>query len=357
MTINQNEPTKIPDLIIWGTGDLCDRFWQVFPFKSQVARFIDSNLRGEKFGKPILEPGSLNKVPCKKLYICSTWIDEIVKNCLQLGISKEVIHVVMPRSLEVIPLTQFEQISEGRYYFLPWKLQIEDIEQSLSSDIVHPDVYKDLVKSISYCFISSVQGDFAEFGTCSGYTASLIAFAIDKYTKTLAKHEAAHKISPRKLCLFDSFEGFPEASLPEDTDSPHVASGIWGAGTAKGLSANELKSLIHRYLVKERVSVYEGWFKDTLTQINSEKKFAFVHLDCDLYESTFDVLHHLFSYQHLSEGAMLLFDNWYCNKASKAYAERRAWLALCEEFDVDYTDLGMYACVGHRMIIHSYNKK
>lgn len=349
--------TSTKDWIIWGTGELCERFWRELPFQARVACFVDSNKTGEKHKLPLIAPPELTSQSFERLYICSSWVNDIVAECLDLGIPQGKIYVVMARSLEVVPLEQFDELTPGHFHYLPWKKQLPEIQLSLSGDIVHPDVYKDLVKSISYCFISSVEGDFAEFGTCSGYTASLIAYAINFYSSRLHKHEQAHGISARNLCLFDSFEGFPEATMAQDIESPHVASGMWGAGTAKGLNRNELQSLVTHYLPLERVAIYEGWYKNTLFDIEPGRLFAFVHMDCDLYESTIDVLRYLFKHRHIAQGAMLLFDNWYCNKASAEFAEQRAWLTLCEEFNVNYKDLGIYACVGNRLIIHSYSEK
>ena len=343
--------------IIWGTGSLCERFWPLLQDKQNVIGFVDPSGNGTKYNLPIFAAEDIKHFQVDCLYICSTWLDDIIPRCRDIGIPDACIKVVLPRSVEVVPFTEFDELSAGKYYFLPWKNQLKEVELSLSSDIVHPDVYKDLAKSVGYCFISSIEGDFAEFGTCSGYTASLIAHSINFYSQRMVRHEQAHSMKARELCLFDSFEGFPEATLPEDLDSPHVASGVWGAGIAKGLNAVQLRALTEQYLAKDRINIYEGWYKDTLTEIPTGQKFAFVHMDCDLYESTIDVLRYLFSHDHLAEGAMLLFDNWYCNRASDKFAERRAWLKLCEEFEVHTSDLGMYACVGHRMIIHDYRKK
>lgn len=343
--------------VIWGTGELCDRFWRELKDTQYISCFVDSNNTGEKYGLSVVKPEHLRQTEFNKLFICSSWLNDIIEVCLEFRISRDKIFVVQPRSLEVVPFIDFDELSKGQFYYLPWKNQLKEVELSLSSDIVHPDVYKDLAKSVGYCFISSIEGDFAEFGTCSGYTASLIAHSINFYSQRMIKHEQAHGMNARELCLFDSFEGFPEATLPEDLDSPHVASGMWGAGTAKGLNAEELKTLCGQYLATTHINIYEGWYKDTLANIELERKFAFVHLDCDLYESTIDVLRQLFSGEHLSQGAMLLFDNWFCNKASSRFGEQKAWQTLCEEFDVQFTNLGMYACVGNRLIIHSYKKK
>ena len=277
--------------------------------------------------------------------------------CLKSGFAAAQIKIAQARSLSTIPLVEYEEVDGIGLYYLPWKQQHEQIDFSLSGDIVFPDVYKEIAKSVAYVHVSAVEGDFAEFGTCTGYTASLIAHSLDYYSNYLSEFHSQHNIKPRELCLFDSFQGFPASTMEEDLASPHVASGAWGEGTAKGLSANALKQLCGQFLNEERINIYEGWYKDTLSTIEPERKFGFVHLDCDLYESTYDVLYHLFANNHVSEGAKLLFDNWYCNRASKAFGEQKAWQDIIQQFNIECTHIGMYAAVGHKVIIHSYSKK
>ena len=344
-------------LAIWGTGSLAQRYLDTMNTEVSVDYFIDSSKKGEFQNKPILSPEQITQHGVNEIVICSTFVDEIVPECLKVGLKLQQISAVLPRSLECVPLEQFKKIGDGRYYYLPWTAMEQELAPSMSSDIIFPDVYKEILKSVAYVYISSVDGDFAEFGTCSGYSASLISHAMDYYSRHLSSHEDMHNMKPRELCLFDSFEGFPASTQAPDLDSPHVASGAWGEGTAKGLNAEQLKQLCSQFLAPERINIYEGWYKDTLSTIDADKRFAFVHLDCDLYESTYDVLYHLLSNNLLSEGAKLLFDNWYCNKASRHFGEQKAWADICEQFDIEYTNVGLYACVGHKMIIHSYRKK
>jgi predicted O-methyltransferase YrrM len=343
--------------IIWGTGSLSDRFWSELADTSVISCFVDSNPGAEKRGLAVIPPTQLQEQQFDKLIICSSWVDEIVAQCFELGIGGSLIYIVQAKSLELVPLSSFIKIAGEKLYYLPWSEQLEDINRSHSSDIVQPDVYKTLAKSVTYCFVASVHGDFAEFGTCSGYTASLIAHSVAINARRLEKHEVAHDSKKRELCLFDSFQGFPDATLPEDINSPHVQSSVWGKGTAKGLSARELKSLCSQFMAPEDICIYEGWYKDTLRTISVERRFAFVHIDCDLFESTFDVLLHLFTQDLLSPGAMMLFDNWFCNMGSPEFGEQKAWQEINKRFDISFTDLGIYGIVGNRKIIHSYREK
>lgn len=339
---------------IWGTGSLSQRYLEIYDAQQDIHCFIDSTKKGTFLGKTILSPNELDSVDIDEVIICSSYVNEIVPKCLESGLQKNDLFVVLPRTLKKVPLALFHQLSNQEYYFLPWSTMQDVLDPVLSSDIMFPDAYKDIAKSVAYTYISSVSGDFAEFGTCSGYSASLIAHTMNYYNQHLKKHEEQHNMEVRNLCLFDSFQGFPLAQAEADVESPHVASGAWGEGTAKGLTAVQLKSLCENFLDTTQINLYEGWYKDTLSNIPDSQQFGFVHMDCDLYESTYDVLHHLFASNHLSEGAILLFDNWYSNKASSRYGEQRAWIEIEKHFDIQYTDLGMYGCVGNRKIIHQY---
>lgn len=342
---------------IWGTGSLAERYLSTSEEIPHISYFIDSSKTGEFQSKSILSPEQITEHQISHIIICSTYVNEIVPACFNAGLSVEDVSVVLPRTLERLSLDKFKKLDENQYYYLPWFEQLPSLKHSLSSDIVFPDVYKEIAKSVAYVHVSSVEGDFAEFGTCTGYTASLIAYSMAYYSRYLDEFAQMHAIKPRELCLFDSFQGFPASTKDEDLNSPHVASGAWGEGTARGLSADQLKHLCSQFLAPERINLYEGWYKDTLANIETGRRFGFVHLDCDLYESTYDVLYHLLSNNLLTEGAKLLFDNWYCNKASKDFGEQKAWADISKLFEIEYTNIGMYACVGHKMIIHGYRKK
>lgn len=53
------------------------------------------------------------------------------------------------------------------------------------------------------------------------------------------------------------------------------------------------------------------------------KKLAFVHIDCDYYSSTKEVLNYIEPY--LQEGTVILFDDYYCFKGNEQYGEQRAF--------------------------------
>lgn len=105
-------------------------------------------------------------------------------------------------------------------------------------DISAIEVQKNLALGIQYVYEAGVAGDIAEFGTPTATTAYAIAAEMSKLEsmyRILYEMRADYRFKPKKLHLFDSFEGLPVAESATDQQSPHVSSGVWGGGTSKPL--------------------------------------------------------------------------------------------------------------------------
>lgn len=211
-----------------------------------------------------------------------------------------------------------------------------------------------LCMATDYVFASGVPGDLVEFGCYYGSTAEVLAKALAMMELHYQANEARHGIDQRKLWVFDSFEGFPEATYPEDAAAPHIQAGIWKAGEPKGGTPESVKALCTRFLSPDRVNIVAGWYKDTLSQISKGTRFALVHVDCDYYESTSQVLDHLVGNDMLSDGCTILFDDWWCNRGSPRYGEQRAWGEVTYKYRGDYqfSEWGSYGIQGKRFIVH-----
>jgi O-methyltransferase len=224
-------------------------------------------------------------------------------------------------------------------------------QRSLTTSF-QPQALESLCHAVGYIIGCGVTGHIAEFGTASGTTASVLAKSLAFYSKNWAYSDLAHKIGNRNLYLFDSFDGFPDVTCEMDRASTHVASGVWERGGCKGISANELKKQCRRHLNSDRIKIFEGWFCDTLPRLTDET-FALVHIDCDLYESTLQVLDALFGQNRIADGCIILFDDWNCNRASPLFGERRAWSECVERYHIKYSDCGSYGIAGHKFFIHT----
>jgi hypothetical protein len=212
--------------------------------------------------------------------------------------------------------------------------------------------YNSLALGVDYVYGCAVNGDIAEFGTMTGATAFVLAREMTKAAYMYPVSDPRGR--PKKLYLFDSFQGLPDSDASPDIGSPHVMDGTWSAGTCKGISKEELGKKCGKLLSVERVIVCDGWFKDTLTKLEDNVRFSLMHIDCDLYQSTMDVLDFSFRKGIVEEGAAIFFDDWNSNKASPKYGERKAWAEVVERFSIEYSDWGEYGHMGRKFIVHSY---
>lgn len=202
----------------------------------------------------------------------------------------------------------------------------------------------------------STPGHIAEFGTMSGRTSEVLAFAIKHSEHIFMYHNIMSKIGERELHLFDSFEGLPEIIDGVDAESPHVVDGVWGRGACRGISAEELRQKVEAHIpASDRIKIFEGWYSDTVNTISSDVEYALVHIDCDLYASTMDALSGLFSRKLIAKGAYLFFDDYNCNRADPKFGERRAWAECIEKFNIQYSDAGEYGILSHKFIVHEYS--
>jgi len=135
-------------------------------------------------------------------------------------------------------------------------------------------------------------GDTAECGVYRGCSTALI----------LRSHLRLHH-------AFDSFQGL---SAPTILDGDY-----WTAGDLKA-SLEEVQRLVGE---QDRVRYYPGWIPDRFEEVRNVK-FAFVHIDVDLYLPTLASLQ--FFYPRLTRGAVLLCDDYgstWCPGATQACDE------------------------------------
>ncbi len=121
-----------------------------------------------------------------------------------------------------------------------------------------------------------IKGDIAEVGVFQGGSAKLIC-------------EAGGDL--KEIHLFDTFEGLPYVT---EKDSPKFFIGKYAA------QFEVVKVYLKNY---RNISLYKGIFPETAEKIKS-KKFSFVHLDVDVYQSTLDCLE--FFYKRMVKGGIIL---------------------------------------------------
>lgn len=187
------------------------------------------------------------------------------------------------------------------------------IEKNLYSAISFYSPKDLLAYSLGLC---NLNGEFLEFGV---YKAGSINFI-------------ASKITSKTIWGFDSFQGLPKS---------------WFGTTYKAGDFSLNGSLPK---VRNNVVLIKGLFSETLDKwlSNNHGKISFLHVDCDIYESTVDIFDRLNC--RLERGAIILFDEYFGYPFWENH-EFKAWKESCEKHHFRYEYLGYsYQQVSLRII-------
>jgi hypothetical protein len=182
-------------------------------------------------------------------------------------------------------------------------------------------------RCLEFTAISGVIGDVFEFGVLAGWSSRIFAETMRDC------------MIMGNLHLYDSFAGLPEYDSIIDRDSYEIAGrNIWSdkmkfpdefIATLGGDLEQHIKAKLSMILRPERIQTHRGFYSESLKR-PIEGKAALVHIDCDLYQSTVEVLDALYRDDVLQDGCVLMFDDWNCNKASPFFGERRAFREFLE---------------------------
>jgi len=132
-----------------------------------------------------------------------------------------------------------------------------------------------------------IEGDLAELGVYKGHTAKLIH----------------HYMPERMLHLFDTFEGFTDRSVATEKANTnlHISQSHFA-----DTSLDSVKS--HIAQKNNHVMYYRGYFPESIPAHFDELRFAFVHLDADLYEPTMEGLK--FFYPRVSTRGLIVVHDY-----------------------------------------------
>lgn len=206
---------------------------------------------------------------------------------------------------------------------------------------IRRDIFRNVTRFVDY---ELIEGDIFEFGVYTGRSLALLS-----HFHQLNK-QSIHKIPfERKIVGFDSFNG-----LPCTDGHPR-----W---------QTELFSINHSYhpicKLGEKVTpsvVYELFEKCELPKpfIEHEdfnhtlkptyQKSAIIHIDCDVYQSTKDVL--IKMEPTFQEGTIILFDDWFNFKANPNKGEQRAFKEFVNITKWKFIEYQTYATFGKSFIV------
>jgi hypothetical protein len=138
-----------------------------------------------------------------------------------------------------------------------------------------------------------VEGDLIETGVWRGGTTIWMRSILKVYG-----------VTDRAVWVADSFEGMPPKG-PRDQDSvdPDLSRVAY-----LNVPLDEVRRNFERFgLLDEQVRFLKGWFHESLPAAPIEQ-LAVLRIDCDLYESTHDVLTSL--YRRVSPGGFVIVDDY-----------------------------------------------
>jgi hypothetical protein len=167
-------------------------------------------------------------------------------------------------------------------------------------------------EAASYVAKAGIAGDFVQCGVWKGGSAMIVALTFLQFHS-----------QQRNLFLYDTYEGMPDTGVHDaeyDAGPFHVAMNITTRlrGGHSGIfyaSLEEVRrnmqttgySEAHVYLVK-------GMVEETLPS-RAPEQISLLHLDSDLYQSTYHELTHL--YPRLTKGGVLIVDDYGTWKGSR----------------------------------------
>lgn len=172
--------------------------------------------------------------------------------------------------------------------------------------------YSDYVRASSLELIANeiydnnISGNVAELGVYRGDFAKLINIAFPD----------------RKLYLFDTFEGFDKRDVNIDREN-NFSSGDYD------FSKTSVELVLNKMQNRQNCVIKKGFFPETAEDVNDN--FAFVSLDCDLYDPIYKGLHYF--YERLNNGGYILVHDY----NNKNYSGTKAAVKkFCREKTVPY---------------------
>ena len=164
---------------------------------------------------------------------------------------------------------------------------------------------------------NNIEGDIAEAGVWKG--------GITIHYAGIVKHYKSNK----KVINIDSFCGCP--SIDKEKKQTLNLGNSNNADIRKfdkswegklSCSLEEVKENFKKFnLLNDNIVFIEGFFCNTLPYIDQDLKLSILRIDCDLYQSTYEVLEYL--YPKLSKGGYVVFDDYKFPRSRQAIFDYR----------------------------------
>jgi O-methyltransferase len=156
--------------------------------------------------------------------------------------------------------------------------------------------------------VSRVDGDVVECGVCNGGSAAILASTIVNCTD-------------KKLWLFDTFKGIPEATSPDGALALQYTGHFGGDIEKVKCVLNYVNFPIERTVIRE------GNFQKTFQELLPQK-ISILHIDADWYESVLCVLESLYS--NVSDNGVVILDDF-----GHWEGARKAFYSFCQKAQIE----------------------
>jgi len=300
-------------IYVWGRGIkfsvLRDRIIKM----DVIEGFIDNNAVGEYLGKKIYKPSEIIHMHYDVIIVANNSTEAIYKQCLLLGIDlSKVIFIYKNYEMKYLnnnwDLVK-DVLGEEYAYFLQDKYHVinaptlDEVEGGVTRKYQEDMLYKeDYVRVRTLIMVANVikqygiAGEVAELGVFRGDFARCIN----------------RTFQDRKLFLFDTFEGFDPLEAEEEQKQKTCNDSFIGA-----FKDTSVQTVLRKMLYPENVVIKKGYFPESLEGL--EEKFAFVSLDVDFEESTYQGLQYF--YPRMNKGGYIFVHDYnyaFFDKVSKA---------------------------------------
>lgn len=197
--------------------------------------------------------------------------------------------------------------------YMSLRLEVKKRQLKMPVKELIPSNHNARIASLALCaqeiYRNNVQGAVAEAGVYQGDFA--------KYINAL--------FPDRKLYLFDSFEGFDKDTIVSQYDNIEQTD-LW----IESLKDTSVNLVMQKMKNRDNIVIKKGFFPQTAEGVDD--RFAFVNLDMDIYQPTYDGL--CLFWDKLSDGGYIFvhdFGHW--------DGIERAVLKFCREKKVGYAPI------------------
>ncbi len=288
-------------IYVWGTGCSAGDLVRKGLEPQRIAAFVDNEPKGTIFlGRLVLRPVHLIVEDVELMIITSRFTEEIRSQCIELGLKDEQLYF-MKNAYTLHDLNRASRHRAetllGADVFAEVNSLCRIIQEPAgmpkllsSSEEIEADYIRTKTLEMLSLAAADVPGAAAELGVYRGYFAQLI--------NTL--------MPERKLYLFDSFEGFRSEETAQEQKAGTITEGL--AAAHKNTAIEEV---LHILSHPEQAVICQGYFPESLNGLSEnqrEETFAFVSLDADFEETTYEGL--CYFWPRLAQGGYLMLHDY-----------------------------------------------